>query len=201
MNSQNPAILCVDDDDASLKLLEEILVPCGYQVVSAASGEDALRKIKSQTVDLVLLDIKMPGMDGFEVYRQIKEDQKLRDIPIIMITGLTSPEDRVRGIETGVEDYFSKPFHRAELLARIKSLLKVKKLNDERKRAEKQLQQTLGSLRKAVSATVQVMVSAVETRDPYTAGHQLRAAKLAQAIAAEMGFSVRSNWKNLLSPT
>ena len=233
MNSQNPVILCVDDDEASLKLLEDILVLGGYQAVNAASGKDALLKIKSQTVDLVLLDIRMPGMDGFEVCRQIKEDQKLSDIPIIMVTGLASQKDRVRGIEAGVEDYFSKPFDRTELLAKIKILLKVKKLNDERKRAEtqkeaalaalkksrdelddqvrvrtaelakanellqadirerehaeEQLQQTLESLRKAVSATVQVMVSAVETRDPYTAGHQLRSANLAQAIATEMG--------------
>ncbi|PJC75897.1 MAG: two-component system response regulator [Syntrophobacterales bacterium CG_4_8_14_3_um_filter_58_8] len=233
MNSQNPVILCVDDDEASLNLLEDILVLGGYQAVNAASGKDALLKIKSQTVDLVLLDIRMPGMDGFEVCRQIKEDQKLSDIPIIMVTGLASQKDRVRGIEAGVEDYFSKPFDRTELLAKIKILLKVKKLNDERKRAEtqkeaalaalkksrdelddqvrvrtaelakanellqadirerehaeEQLQQTLESLRKAVSATVQVMVSAVETRDPYTAGHQLRSANLAQAIATEMG--------------
>jgi len=233
MNSQNPVILCVDDDEASLNLLEDILVLGSYQAVNAASGKDALLKIKSQTVDLVLLDIRMPGMDGFEVCRQIKEDQKLSDIPIIMVTGLASQKDRVRGIEAGVEDYFSKPFDRTELLAKIKILLKVKKLNDERKRAEtqkeaalaalkksrdelddqvrvrtaelakanellqadirerehaeEQLQQTLESLRKAVSATVQVMVSAVETRDPYTAGHQLRSANLAQAIATEMG--------------
>ena len=131
MNSQNPIILCVDDEEANLKLLENILVPRGYAVVSAASGKDALLKIKSQTIDLVLLDIIMPEMDGFEVCRQIKEDQKLRNIPVIMITALTAKQDRVRGIEAGAEEFLSKPFDRTEALARIKILLKVKELNDD----------------------------------------------------------------------
>jgi len=233
MDSRNPVVLCVDDDEASLKLLEDLLVQAGYDAVIAESGESALLKLKSQAVDLVLLDVQMPGMNGFEVCRQIKEDQSLCDIPVVMVTGLASHEARIRGIEAGVEDYFSKPFNLVELLARTKILLKVKKLNDQRKRAEaqredalaalqksrdeldeqvrlrtaelakankrlerdigermraeEQLRQTLQSLRKAVSATVQVMVAAVEIRDPYTAGHQLRSANIAQAIAVEMG--------------
>lgn len=225
MNSLHPVILCVDDEEGNLKLLDVILSKSGYQVVGALRGLDALEKITSQAIDLVLLDITMPGMDGIEVCRQIKEDQALRDIPIIMVTGLDSHEDRIRGIEVGVEDYFTKPFNTTELLARIKILLKVKKLNDERRNAEEalkkshdeldyqvklrtaelakanemlqadiavrkqteeQLQHTLESLRKAVGATIQVMVSAVEARDPYTAGHQIRSANLACAIAAEM---------------
>ena len=104
MNSQNPVILCVDDEEANLKLLENILVPRGYAVVSAASGKDALALMKNQTIDLVLLDIMMPGMDGFEVCRQIKNDQHLRNIPVIMITALTAKRDRVRGIEAGAEE-------------------------------------------------------------------------------------------------
>ncbi len=226
MNSQNPVILCVDDEEANVELLEAMLVRTGYQVVGSSSGPDALLKIKSQNIDLVLLDITMPGMDGIEVCRKIKEDQNLADIPIIMVTGLGSHEDRVRGIEVGVEDYFTKPFNKTELLARIKILLKVKKLSDERRRAEEalrrshdeldyqvklrtaelekanemlqiditerkrtevKLQDTLDSLRRAVSTTIQVMVSAVEARDPYTAGHQIRAANLGRAIATEMG--------------
>ncbi len=142
MNSQNPIILCVDDEEANLKLLENILVPRGYTVVSAASGKDALLKIKSQTIDLVLLDIMMPGMDGFEVCRQIKEDQKLRNIPVIMITVLTAKQDRIRGIEAGAEEFLSKPFDQTEALARIKILLKVKELNDDRERAEEALQKS-----------------------------------------------------------
>ncbi len=127
MNSQNPIILCVDDEEANLKLLDNILTPRGYNVVSAASGKDALQKIKSQDVDLILLDIMMPLMDGFEVCRQIKDDQKLRNIPVIMITALTAKEDRIHGIESGAEEFLSKPFDKKEVLARINSLLKVKK--------------------------------------------------------------------------
>ena len=227
MNSQNPVILCVDDEEVNLSLLEAILDYNGFQVVCASSGADALLKIKSQTIDLVISDITMPGMDGIVMCRKIKEDQKLSDIPIILVTGLSSHEDRVRGIEVGVEDYFTKPFNQTALLARIKILLKVKKLSDERKLAEEalqkahdnleslvklrtaelakaneilqadiaermkvdeKLQHTLKSLRKAVSMTIQVLVAAVEARDPYTAGHQRRAANLARAIATEMGF-------------
>ena len=129
MNSQAPIILCVDDEEANLKLLEKILVPRGYAVVSAAGGQDALLKIKSQSIDLVLLDIIMPRMDGFEVCRQIKEDPALRNIPVIMITALTSKQDRIRGIQAGAEEFLSKPFHQSEVLARIALLLKVKELN------------------------------------------------------------------------
>lgn len=149
MNARSPVILCVDDEETYLTLLEEMLVYGGYKVVGAASGKEALRKLKSQTIDLVLLDIAMPGMDGFEVCRQIKEDQTLHDIPIIIVTGLGSHKDRVRGIEAGVDDYFSKPFNQVELLARLKILLKMKKLNDERKLAEFQREAALAALQKS----------------------------------------------------
>ncbi|HEX7503066.1 MAG TPA: response regulator, partial [Acidobacteriota bacterium] len=140
MNPQNPVLLCVDDEEANLKLLEKLLVPRGYAVVRAASGKDALQKIKSQAIDLVLLDVIMPGMGGFEVCRQIKEDPKLRDIPIIMITALTARQDHVRGIEAGAEEFLAKPIEKTVALARIKILLKVKELKDERLRAEEALQ-------------------------------------------------------------
>ena len=226
MNTQNPVILCVDDEEENLMLLEAMLANNDFQLVCASSGIDALQKIKSQPIDLVISDITMPGMDGIDLCRKVKEDPKFRDIPIIMVTGLASRQDRVRGIEVGVEDYFTKPFNRIELLARIKILLKVKKLSDERRRAEEalqkahdeldyqvklrtaelakanemlqadiagrrqveeKLQNTLNSLRSAVSMTIQVLVSAIEIRDPYTAGHQRRVANLARAIATEMG--------------
>ena len=146
MNPRNPLILCVDDEEASLKLLANILVPRGYTVVNASSGEEALLKIKSQTIDLVLLDIIMPRMDGFEVCRQIKEDQKLRNIPVILITVLTAKKDRISGIKAGADEFLSKPFDQTEALARIKILLKVKKLDDERKRAESQREIALQEL-------------------------------------------------------
>ena len=149
MNPLKPVILCVDDEEANLRLLEKLLVPRGYVVVRAASGKDALLKIKSQAIDLVLLDIIMPGMNGFEVCRQIKEDQKLRNIPVIMITASIVKQDRILGIEAGAEEFLSKPFDLAEVLARIKMLLKMKALDDERKRAESQREAALADLQKS----------------------------------------------------
>ncbi len=139
MSPRKPIILCVDDEAANLKLLESMLMPRGYEVVSASSGKDALLKIKSQTIDLVLLDIFMPVMDGFEVCRQIKEDQKLRNTPVMLITVSTAKKNRIRGIEAGADEFLSKPFDQTEALARIKILLKVKEFSDERRRAEELL--------------------------------------------------------------
>ncbi|MHB8894109.1 MAG: response regulator [Candidatus Geothermincolia bacterium] len=150
MKPRKPVILCVDDIAANLELLESILVPRGYAVVCAASGKDALLKIQSQAIDLVLLDIMMPGMDGYEVCRRIKEDENLRDIPVVMVTSLKEREDRIRSIEVGAEEFLSKPFDTTETLARIKMLLKVKELSAERKRAEAALQQSNLQLQKAV---------------------------------------------------
>ena len=147
MSPRKSIVLCVDDEEANLKLLENILVPRGYTVVGAASGKDALALMKNQAIDLVLLDIMMPGMDGFEVCRQIKNDQHLRNIPVIMITALTAKRDRVRGIEAGAEEFLSKPFDRTEALARIKMLLKVKELDDNRTRGEEALRKANDQLR------------------------------------------------------
>jgi two-component system sensor histidine kinase/response regulator len=147
MNTPQPTILCVDDQEANLRLLENILVPRGYAVVSSAGGHDALLKIRSQVIDLVLLDVLMPGMDGFEVCRLIKEDQRLRNIPVVMITALTAKQDRIRGIEAGAEEFLSKPFDQTEALTRIKMLLKMKQLSDERERTEQALRESNDRLR------------------------------------------------------
>ncbi|MDO8674190.1 MAG: response regulator [Dehalococcoidia bacterium] len=161
MNAQNQVILCVDDDEANRKLLKNILVPRGYVVVSAAGGAEALQMLRSQSIDLVLLDVLMPLMDGFEVCRQIKEDQSLRNIPVIMITALTATADRIRGIEAGAEEFLSKPFDQAEALARIKLLLKVKELNDDRDRAEEALLQSHTELERLVQERTAALAQAI----------------------------------------
>ncbi len=135
MNRHNPVILCVDDEPTNLSLLEFMLVPKGFKVVSAVNGKEALQIVQSASVDLVLLDIMMPGMDGFEVCRKIKNDEKLSNIPVVMITASNGRDDRIKGIEAGAEDFISKPFHGEEVLARIKMLLKVKELGDKLKNA------------------------------------------------------------------
>ncbi len=345
MIKDKPVILIVDDHPENIELLEAYLVPQGYEIVKATNGEEALGKLSGNQIDLVLLDVLLPGMDGFEVTRRIRQDNTHRLLPIILVTILRETEDRVKGIEAGCDDFISTPVDKVELLARVRSLLKVKAYNDlksnyrrelesevtrrteelkqalgnlqqeisERKRAEdelkealeklrslsayvdsmymvdrdctylfmneghlkrfgllmeevigkrydqfhseedarhfteavhevcetgnprtkehkserdgrfylrtftpiigrnvdgkisqaaviskditnikvseKKLKDTLDSLKRALNTIIQVMVSTVETRDPYTAGHQLRSADLACTIATEMGLS------------
>ncbi len=126
-----PVILCVDDEPLNLMVLEGVLVPKGYEVIKAAGGKMALEMIQGQKIDLVLMDVMMPGMNGFEACMKIKEDDKCRSIPVVMISALTSKEDRIMGIEAGAEDFISKPFDPGEVLARIKMLLKVRGLNED----------------------------------------------------------------------
>jgi len=125
-----PVILVVDDLTQNNELLEAYLVPQGYEVIKAVSGEDALKKLADNQIDLILLDVMMPGMDGFEVTRRIRQDPKTRLMPIILVTALKETEDRIKGIKAGCDDYISKPFDKMELLARVQSLLKVKAYND-----------------------------------------------------------------------
>ena len=126
----NPVILAVDDQPQNIDLLEAYLVPHGYEIIAAANGEEALEKISGNQIDLILLDVMMPGMDGFEVTRRIRQDNTHRLLPIILITALRETEDRVKGIEAGCDDFISKPFDKMELLARVRSLLTIKAYND-----------------------------------------------------------------------
>ena len=144
-------ILCVDDGPLNLSLLEAMLAPRGYEVVTATSGPQALEKIKSEQIDICLLDVSMPGMDGFEVCRKIKGDALSRNIPVVMITSYSDMENRIRGIEAGAEDFISKPFDSAEVLARIKMLLEVKRLNDRRLQLEAALQKAHDDLELTVA--------------------------------------------------
>jgi len=125
-----PVILVVDDEPQNIELLEAYLVPQGYEIVKAANGEEALGKLSDHQIDLILLDVKMPGMDGFEVTRRVRQDNTHQLLPIILVTVLRETEDRVKGIEAGCDDFISYPVDKMELLARVRSLLKVKAYND-----------------------------------------------------------------------
>jgi len=151
MNQPVPRILCVDDGPLNLSLLDAMLTPRGYQVISAVNGPDALEKIQSERIDICLLDVMMAGMDGFEVCRRIKADDLHGNIPVVMITSHADMENRIRGIEAGAEDFISKPFDSAEVLARIKMLLQVKFLNDRRMQLEADLQKAHDTLELIVS--------------------------------------------------
>ena len=119
-------ILVADDIKQNVKLLRVILSASDYDVTEAYDGEEALEKAKTENPDLILLDIMMPKLTGYEVCRRLREDASTKNIPIIMITALHEMDDRIKGIEAGANDFTSKPFNKIELLARIKSLLSTK---------------------------------------------------------------------------
>jgi two-component system, cell cycle response regulator len=119
-------ILVVDDYPANVKLLERNLHVVGYETVAAYDGEEALEKVRTDHPDLILLDIMLPKLNGFDVCQRLRADEATAVIPIIMITALKETEDRIRGLEVGADDFISKPFDRGELLARVKSLLQIK---------------------------------------------------------------------------
>ena len=130
--THKPRILCVDDEPHNLSLMEALLSPDGYEVVSAVNGEEALEIIRTEQIDICLLDVMMPGLDGFEVCRLIKSDEERANIPVIMITAHGDIEKRIQGTEAGAEDFISKPFDSTEVLARVKMLLHAKSQNERR---------------------------------------------------------------------
>ncbi|MCK6418846.1 MAG: PleD family two-component system response regulator [Alphaproteobacteria bacterium] len=124
-------VLVVDDILPNVKLLEAKLTSEYYDVLTASSGKEALEKVASQSPDLVLLDVMMPGMDGFEVCARIKQNPKLAHIPVVMVTALTDADDKVRGLEAGADDFLSKPINDTALMARVRSLVRLKMALDE----------------------------------------------------------------------
>jgi adenylate cyclase len=127
-------ILVVDDEVDNRELLRFCLDLAGYQVTTARNGREALQEVERELPDLILLDVMMPGLDGYQVCAKLKEDKATQFIPIVMITALQGTEDRVKAIEAGADDFLSKPFDEHELMARVKSLLRIKGLHDELER-------------------------------------------------------------------
>jgi putative two-component system response regulator len=159
-------------------LMRELLVSRGYDVTTASSAEEAEEKLLSGPhPDVILLDVIMPGKSGYELCHELKNDPLTRLIPVVMITGLSDREDKVRGIEVGADDFLNKPIFPEELFARVKSLVKLKEFTDELDNAEDVLC-TLGL--------------SVEARDPYTEGHCERLAQYAAELGANMGLDAES---------
>lgn len=135
MDWDNPIILIVDDEPLNLEVLESFYDGHGYTIMTAANGEEALRSIVERPPDLILLDVMMPGMDGFEVCRRLKRDDGTRFIPVVIVTSLDQRSDKISAIEAGADDFITKPVDETELLARSASLLKLKKYHDQRNRS------------------------------------------------------------------
>src|SRR5277367_4664309 len=124
-------VLVVDDILSNVKLLEAKLTAEYFEVVTAFNGAEALAKIEEHSPDIVLLDVMMPGMDGFEVCRRIKANPKIAHVPVVMVTALDHPSDRVAGLDAGADDFLTKPVDDAALFARVRSLVRLKMMTDE----------------------------------------------------------------------
>ena len=165
-------ILVVDDDAANRELLQETLIAEGMEVVTAPDGRSSLEEFARLKPDLVLLDVNMPFLDGFEVCRRLKSNPETRLTPVVLVTGLTGREDRVRGIKSGADGFLSKPVDQSELLAHVRSLLSLKAHTDELERAE---------------LVLFALARCIEGKDPNTEGHCERLSGYSVQLGKEIG--------------
>ncbi len=168
-------ILVVDDAEPNRELIGEYLEQAGHTVLTAASGAEALLLLQRTPVDVVLLDIMMPLMDGYQVCERLRQNYMTRLLPVVLVTSLDERTDRIRAMDAGADDFLTKPVDQMELLARVRSLLRVKRLTDHLDSSE---------------AVIFAMARAVEAKDVYTEQHTVRVAEYARAIAAAIALSV-----------
>jgi class 3 adenylate cyclase/CheY-like chemotaxis protein len=178
-------ILVVDDTPQNVKLLADILAAKGFAPVTAASGEEALARMAEGLPDLVLLDIMMPGLSGYDVCRRIRADPLTALLPIVLVTSLDPNQERLKGIEAGADDFVQKPFNQAELLARVRSLLRVKSLQDEVARQAAELREWNATL----EARVQAALCEVD-----------KLARLKRFFSAQVAEAIVSSGDALLAP-
>ncbi len=171
----NEKILIVDDEPAMRAGLEALLERQGYRVRTVSDGSSALRECGFDAPDLILLDVMMPGRDGFEICRELKSNAETRLIPVVLITGLSEKSDRINGIEAGADDFLSKPIDVTELKARVHSLLRLKSFTDELENAE---------------SVLFSLALSIESRDPYTHGHCTRLAEFSAHLGERLGLPV-----------
>jgi cyclic di-GMP phosphodiesterase len=166
------SILVVDDVAANVRLLDRLLSAQGYTVTTATDGEEALEAVATRLPDLLLMDVRMPRLDGIEACRRLKHDEKTRLIPVVLMTGFSEPEDRIRAIDAGADDLLAKPIDQPELMARVRSLIRLKRYTDDLDSAE---------------AVILSLALTIEARDPYTEGHCQRLARYAVAVGRRAG--------------
>ncbi len=190
-------ILIVDDEDANLRLLTQWLIPLGYAIEIASNGEEAVRKARDSRPDLIILDIMMPVMDGYEACKRIKADLDTANTPIIMVTALHDKESKLKGLEAGANEFLSKPIDRSELIIRAKNLLAIKAsadfmlrhyqiLEDEVRKRTLELDDSMRDLANMSNEMVLKLMAAAEFRDTDTGAHIARIGFYANKIAAAM---------------
>lgn len=162
-------VLVVDDEEPNRRLIRNCLAPAGYAIAEASSADEALSAIRQRVPDLILLDVMMPGTDGYQVARQLKTDPLTKLVPIVMVTALDQLEDKIKAIDLGADDYLVKPVRLPELRARVRSLVALKRYTDDLEHASK---------------VVQSMALAVERRDAHTGNHCKRLGHYAGTVGS-----------------
>jgi putative two-component system response regulator len=173
-STMNGTILVADDQPANRDLLEEMLTAEGFTVVCVPDGAAALAELAKTPIDLVLLDVMMPRLNGFEACSRIKSNPETYLIPAILVTSLADKQDRIQGIKAGADDFLSRPVDQTELLARVRSLLKLKMRTDELERAE---------------SVLFTLARSIEGKDPYTHGHCERLAEYSAGLGKQLRLS------------
>ncbi|MEN9669618.1 MAG: hypothetical protein RLZZ386_1525 [Planctomycetota bacterium] len=181
-------ILIVDDNAANRDTLEALLTSLGHELRFAQSGEEALKKAIALPPDLILLDVNMPGMDGFEVCEKLRADSKLASVPIVITTSLDDKKSKMRGIEVGADDFITKPIDGMEIRARVKMILR---LNRYRKSLQQQdeIQRAHNELQDAYEETLKGWVRALDARDRETELHSRRVTLLTKSVARQAGIA------------
>ena len=192
-------VLIVDDEVMNVKLLEAWLQPLGYETIAALDGEDAIAKAAHDHMDLVLLDVKMPGINGFDVCREIRRKNS-KAVPIIMVTALDETSVKVAGLEHGADDFLTKPVVKEELIARVKAHLRIKSLVDELESWNKVLEDTVKErtrvieeknlqLAESYDLTLDALIGALDVREHETGKHSLRVTFYTLEMAKAWGIS------------
>src|SRR5260370_22395292 len=167
-------ILVADDQAPNRELLEELLTAEGFKVASVSNGAAALDQLAIVPIDLVLLDVMMPNLTGFQACEKIKTNPETYLIPVVLITALSDKQDRIEGIKAGADDFLTRPVDRTELLARVRSLLALKSRTDELERAE---------------SVLFTLARSIEGKDPYTHGHCERLSEYSSRLAQHLGLA------------
>jgi putative two-component system response regulator len=165
-------ILVADDQAANRELLQELLTTQGFKVITLSDGADVIQELNRAQVDLVLMDVMMPRLTGFQACEKIKNNPDTYLIPVILITALSDKQDRIEGIKVGADDFLTRPVDRTELLARVRSLLRLKQRTDELERAE---------------SVLFALAQSIEGKDPYTHGHCERLAEYSARLGEQLG--------------